>query len=157
MSPTDANWNTRLRSPSVVRPTTTACGPMRLPAPMRTAEPMIENGPISTSSARRAPGSTSAVGWTAATSDDGKRRRRRRVADRGQERRLTDELLADARAGAKAPDVAHRALELGFEEQRVARNHLALEACLVDSGEEDELAAILPRGVGEHRQEPGRL
>jgi hypothetical protein len=68
ISPTDANWKIRLRAPIVVRPVITACGPIRVPAPIVTAEPTIEYAPTSTSCAIRAPVSTSAVGWIIGTS-----------------------------------------------------------------------------------------
>jgi hypothetical protein len=42
MSPIDVNWKRRLRSPRTVRPVTTTCGPMTVPAPTRTPGPTIE-------------------------------------------------------------------------------------------------------------------
>ena len=61
-SPIDANWNTLLSRPSVVGPLTTACGPIQVPAPIRTPGPMTAKGPIATPSAISASGETIARG-----------------------------------------------------------------------------------------------
>jgi hypothetical protein len=42
ISPTDANWKMRLRSPMRVRPAITACDAITVPLPIVTPGPMIE-------------------------------------------------------------------------------------------------------------------
>src|SRR5512141_2718542 len=95
ISPTEANWKILLRAPSVVRPVTTACGPIAVPAPTRTCGPTMEDAPTSTSAASSAAGSTSAVGWMrgmpASLCIGG-------VAQRRHELGLGDELAVDKRA-----------------------------------------------------------
>ena len=59
-SPIELNWNIRVFLPSVVRPVRMTCGPIRQPGPIVTSGPTMLNAPTSTSSARLAPGSTSA-------------------------------------------------------------------------------------------------
>jgi hypothetical protein len=60
-SPTEANWKIRLSRPMTVGPCRTTCGPILVPAPISTPDPMTEYGPTSTLSWMRASAATIAV------------------------------------------------------------------------------------------------
>src|SRR5207248_9012391 len=65
IAPTAANWKTTFPSPSVVSPSSTACGPTRVRAPILTLGPITAYGPTSTLESSSACLSTIAVGWIA--------------------------------------------------------------------------------------------
>ena len=62
--PIAANGKTRVRAPMVVKPAMLTCEISSTPSPSAAPDPTWQNGPIRTPAPRRAPGSTSALGWT---------------------------------------------------------------------------------------------
>src|SRR6266566_937001 len=62
-APTLANWKMRQPAPIVVRPVTTACGPIHESRPTRTCGPTTAYASTTTPVSSSAPGATTAVGW----------------------------------------------------------------------------------------------
>src|SRR5439155_439920 len=65
-APTLANWKMRQPAPIVVRPVTTACGPIHESRPTQTCGPTTAYASTTTPVSSSAPGATTAVGWTRA-------------------------------------------------------------------------------------------
>src|SRR5574343_658847 len=151
-APIELNWKKRLSRPIVVRPSITQCGPITVPAPMRTWGPMTEYGPTSTLLSSSAAGSMTAVGWIfaicpAPCSGD--------LAHRAHQLGLGGELAVHAGLGRVLVDACLGTQDLGFDDELVTRLDRALETGTVDAGEVHHrvLARVgLHRGEGQQRR-----
>src|ERR1700754_3462512 len=111
--PRTAPWCSTHRAPSFVWPSTLTCAINRTPSPSTAWRLTTQKGPISTSAPRRAPSSTSAVGWTVIVA----------VEDHGAELGLGAELVADIGSAFEAPHRPAIAQRLYREAQHVAGAH----------------------------------
>ena len=152
-SPIDANWKMRLRSPIVVRPSITTCGPIVVPAPMRTV-----------GADRSRYGADLDVVGELGAADRRSRSDGRAPSHRGQpcgvgSVRSADSSVASARdlrrrrsrAPPNLPMPRIPLQERRLEDQLSPGTHLPLEARVVDAGEHEERARRR-RGSGSPRQ-----
>src|SRR2546422_1006083 len=115
---------------------------------------MMENAPMLTSDARRAPAETIAVGWTLAIARA--RRLNLDVADSGHELRLRDQLVAHTCLGRELEDASHDVQLDGLEDELVAGEYRSLESRVVDAGEEQQRSLVMTlaaRHVGKDRRD----
>src|SRR5207302_2941924 len=129
--PIEANGKMRVPSPIIVRPSTTTCDISRTPAPSSTCPPRTQYGPMTTSSAKFAPGATIAVAWICGIGG-------LLVEDHRGKHRFSHQLAADLAAPLEFPHIAAVALLGDMDVKTIARKHRAAEAGVVDAHEIDE-------------------